>query len=41
MSYDVFKMNRRQFLIGLGGFTLSLPTLTSLWPRTAKGGEFP
>ena len=34
-SYSVKRLNRRQFLVGLGGFTLGLPVLTSLWPRSA------
>ena len=33
--------NRRQFLLGAGGFTLALPFLTSVATRSAKGGQFP
>ena len=32
-------LNRRQFLIGTGGFALALPALPSLLPRTAQAQE--
>lgn len=33
---DVLKHHRRHFLLGAGGLTLAIPTLTSLLPRSAQ-----
>lgn len=34
-------IGRRQFLMGAGGFSLALPLLPSLRPRSASAGDFP
>lgn len=34
-------LGRRHFLMGAGGFSLALPMLPSLLPRSAKAGDFP
>ncbi len=37
----VKNIGRRQFLLGAGGFSLALPLLPSLRPRSARAGDFP
>lgn len=37
----VLSINRRQFLVGAGGFTLALPFLGSLYREKAKAGDAP